>query len=328
MIPLTLHREPVPTIFHLLGRMENDLTYGLGWCLSQVPVFLDRVGEKLGVRGLSQDATIRLQEGQAGTGITDIEVHSPARAAWIIEAKSGFTVPGLTQLRQYADRLQQLPDPLAVKGLAVLAQSDRRETWLPSQLPREVAGIPIRAVSWRQVRQGAREARALIGHAGRRLLDEYIRYLDAVVPMKNETSNMVYVVSLSRSPFGDTTTVEMVEKHRRYSHPVGGGRGGWPTEPPNYLAFRYGGLLQSIHHVDDYEVITDFHPHYLGVPSVEIAPHFLYHLGPPMRPSKLTPTGANWRDTRVRCFIDTLLTCATIAEARAETARRTRTMGS
>ena len=43
---------------------------------------------------------------------------------------------------------------------------------------------------------------------------------------------------------------DIVNKKRIYFHPVGGGPGGWPSEPPNYIAFRYGGKLQTIHHID------------------------------------------------------------------------------
>ena len=50
MIPLQLHGKEVTTIFDLLGRTENDMTYSLGWCLAQVPAFLDGFGDLLGTQ--------------------------------------------------------------------------------------------------------------------------------------------------------------------------------------------------------------------------------------------------------------------------------------
>ncbi len=320
MNPLQLHGKEVTTIFDLLGRTENDMTYSLGWCLAQVPAFLDGFGDLLGTRDLSRDARIRLQEFDSPTGITDIEIHSPGRAAWVVEAKQGYTVPSTEQLKQYASRLNALKDHTADKGLAILAQSDRKEQWLPLQIPDNVDGIPVRALSWGQVKRAAEQASALASNVDKRLLREFVKYLGTVVNMKNETSNRVYVVSLGRKTFGGKTTfVEVVEKYKKYFHPIGGGPGGWPSEPPNYLAFRYDGALQSIHHVEDYEVITNVGDYFREQPSEEMEPHFLYSLGPPIRPNKKIPTGGRWRANRVWCFIDTLLTCETIAAAREET---------
>ena len=74
--------------------------------------------------------------------------------------------------------------------------------------------------------------------------------------MQNQTSNMVYVVSLGTevqewsAPF---TPVEIVVKKDKYFHPVGNG---YPKEPPNYLGFRWHGKLQQIRHIDDYVIST------------------------------------------------------------------------
>ena len=43
MAELVLGRKPVYTVFDLLGRKENDLTYSLGWAFANVSVFLDAV---------------------------------------------------------------------------------------------------------------------------------------------------------------------------------------------------------------------------------------------------------------------------------------------
>ena len=72
--------------------------------------------------------------------------------------------------------------------------------------------------------------------------------------MQTQESNWVFVVSLgsSKREDCDLTWIEIVQNHMKYFHPLGGN--GWPKEPPNYIAFRYYGQLQSIHHIEDYVV--------------------------------------------------------------------------
>lgn len=108
--------------------------------------------------------------------------------------------------------------------------------------------------------------------------------------------------------------VGIVEDHRRYFFPVG--RGGWPKTPPNYMAFRYGGLLQSIHHVDDYTVATEMADHLPGVPPTGWDPHYVLTLGPAMRPHHEVRNGPSVRRAaRVWADIDLLLTAHTVTEA-------------
>ncbi|HEY5589106.1 MAG TPA: hypothetical protein VIK86_09155, partial [Candidatus Paceibacterota bacterium] len=44
--------------------------------------------------------------------------------------------------------------------------------------------------------------------------------------------------------------------------------------------------------------------------------HFVYDLGPAIRPTKEVKTGNIYPSGRVWCHLDTLLTCDTISEAR------------
>lgn len=115
----------------------------------------------------------------------------------------------------------------------------------------------------------------------------------------------------------------MKRKHR-YFHPIGGGRGGWPKEPPNYIAFRYNGKLQSIHHVEGYEVFTNPHEKFPEIPEEKWSPHFLYRLGPAFVPSKEVRTGNIYPNGRVWCMLDTLFTCDTISAARDLSQKRER----
>jgi hypothetical protein len=97
---------------------------------------------------------------------------------------------------------------------------------------------------------------------------------------------------------------------------MGGGRGGWPKEPPNYIAFRYYGKLQSIHHIKSYEVVTNMHERIPEIRSEEWKPHFLYTLGQEFGPSTEVRTGSIYPNGRVWCMLDTLFTCDTISDAR------------
>jgi hypothetical protein len=106
-----------------------------------------------------------------------------------------------------------------------------------------------------------------------------------------------------------------------YFHPFGGG--GWPTEPPNYLGFRYFGKLQSIHHVEGYEIVREMHSHIPEFEKGDWGKDFiLYRLGNPILPDHDVRTGKIFRNGRVWAMIDTLLTSRTISEARDITKKR------
>lgn len=134
--------------------------------------------------------------------------------------------------------------------------------------------------------------------------------------MQKRDSNWVYVVALAKGKPEDWNISwrDIVRERRRYFHPMGGS--GWPKDPPNYIAFRYDGKLQSIHHIDDYEVVTDLHERISEIPSREQDPLFLYRLGEPFGPTKEVRTGKIWGNGRVWCMLDTLFTCETVFEAR------------
>lgn len=82
-------------------------------------------------------------------------------------------------------------------------------------------------------------------------------------------------------------------------HPVGRH---WPKEPPNYIAFRYRGKLQWIHHIESAEVFTDPHSKFPGIPDRKWEPHFLYCLGPKLAPSHDVPMGKLYPNGRNRCW--------------------------
>ena len=142
--------------------------------------------------------------------------------------------------------------------------------------------------------------------------------------MQKIDSNLAYIVSLGsgKPPKWGIGWIDIVTKKLRYFHPVGGGRSGWPVDPPNYLGFRYYGQLQSLHHVEGYEVFTDPHKYFPEIPTDDWGPHYLYHLGPAFAPSVVVRTGNIYPSGRVRCALDTLFTAKTISDARDITNKR------
>lgn len=105
----------------------------------------------------------------------------------------------------------------------------------------------------------------------------------------------------------------------RYFHPIGNG---YPKEPPNYIGFRWAGVLQQIRHVESYEVFTDPHEHIREIPSDEWKRHFIYALGPAITPPRAVRTGRIFRAGRVEAALDLLFTCTIISEARDRTQAR------
>jgi hypothetical protein len=145
--------------------------------------------------------------------------------------------------------------------------------------------------------------------------------------MQNQRSNLVYVVSLAGGypDDSDVSWIDIVYKHSRYFHPVGGS--GWPVEPPNYIGFRHGGELRSVHHISGYEVVTNLHakmPQLSRKHFLNHRPHFLYRLGPAIRPDHRVKNGEIWPSGRVWAMLDLLLTAESVSEARDLTKARLR----
>jgi hypothetical protein len=148
------------------------------------------------------------------------------------------------------------------------------------------------------------------------LLKDLLNYLGRVTTMQDIDSNWVYVVAVGSGTHHNwkISWIDMVEKRRRYFHAIG--IKGCPKEPPNYIAFRYRGRLQSIHHIKAYKVITDLHDGFKEVPHTKCVPYFLYELGPAIRPAHKVATGNIYASGRVWCMFDTLFSSKTIAHAR------------
>ena len=280
------------------------MTNSLGWVLATCPGLLAAFGEK-SVGGTTKlqwsGAEVRLQrfDDQFG-GFTDIEILIPGQLHLIVEAKVGWGLPEKAQLRLYRPRFLSEPK----RGFVILTEASP-EYVMSSGLNTEIGGVPIRVVRWRDMFDLITSARASASNWHKRVLNELEAYLLGTVRMQRTDSNWVYVVSLSGA------SIKGVEESSTYSHPKSGN---WPKEPPNYIGFRYGGKLRSVHHVEGYEVVKTTSPS--GFES------FRYTLGPAIRPLHDVRMGAIVRDTRIWAMLDTLLTSPTLSEARRISAER------
>lgn len=315
-IELDLHGRRIASVFELLGTKENDITFSLGWALSQSEVL--REGFLAAVFPKAKDVRVErvsLQDRAGGPGITDLELRGP-NVHVIIEAKRGWEVASRDQLAQYAPRLRAS----SVEHASLVAMSECSAEFAAIHLVPEIDGIPVVHLGWRDLERLTHSKRGT--HAEKRLLGELRAYLRRIVRMQDQESNLVYLVSLSseRPEWSTLSWIEIVSSRHRYFHPAG--VDGWPKEPPNYLGFRYAGRLQSIHHVESWKVITDVHKEIPELNPGIWEPHFLYVLGPPITPPKEVKTGKVYPSGRVWAMLDLLLTCDTISEARDQTDAR------
>jgi hypothetical protein len=311
MQTLKLGNNSITSFYELLGSKENDMSYGLGYTLLKSPVLLTLLLGKYGFPDIIPElCKIQLQRHESvDRGFSDIEIWYREKRLLIIEVKKGWVLPSAAQLEKYKGRFTT-DDFAPVVG----ALSECTETYARKNLDHA-----YRFASWETIHgllvKSYGETASVIE---KNHLEEYKTYLSKLITMDREQSNWVYCVSLSRAKVqgSEASFIDIVNKHNRYFFPFNRG-GGWPSEAPNYMAFRYDGRLQSIHKVEKFEVIENLHQ---SMPSVisDSSPdlHFFLHLGPAIRPSKTVKNGKIWPNGRVWCMIDTLLTCDTIEEAR------------
>ena len=230
---------------------------------------------------------LRLQHHKHPGGVTDIELELPGQFHIIIEAKHGWTVPSLRQLGKYARRLRA--SPVKIKRLVVLSECSPE---CAAQILRrdKMHGVPLATVRWKSVAHLADKASRNASHAEKRLIQELLSYLNRSVVMQQIDSDWVYVLSLAKGTHRGwkISWIDIVRRRRRYFHPLDPN---WPKDPPNSIAFRCGGRLQSIHHIDSYKAVVRLHQDIPEIPNDEWNPMYLYSLGPPFGPAKVVRNG-------------------------------------
>ena len=324
MPELLRYGRTVQTVFDLLCTNEDDITHAVGWGLANSESFCRALmADAFEDDGDTTELTaVRLQQAYPKTGRTDIEVESQLRAL-TVEAKRGWDLPGAAQLRKYA---QQLNADGERSGRILVVSECRRDYPPVHELPSDIDGVPITYMPWYRVAELVEATvRGARRQGEKQLLRELHRYLKGLMTTQNTTSNLVYVAALNDDPLSWSTLTFrdfVVDKHR-YFHPVGNR---YPKTPVNYLGFRFAGRLLSIHHVDDYEVVTGLHQHFPEItPDLDWSdrPHFLYTLGPAFGPSRVVRAGRGLYGPRATwCALDLLQTCETVAEATTRTRER------
>ena len=318
---MKLSGNDINTVFALNGVDENSATYAFSWALSKSPTLLrETIDDLVGCDVESEQVIIEVQKHGKDKGFTDIEILIRNVCHIIFEAKRYWELPSTAQLEKYATRLENnnVSKPLIVSISAASREYSRR------RLPRTICNIPLEHRSWTDIYAVVQKAYCNTKSREEKLwLHEFEIHLRGYVSMRNPQDNRVFVVSLSQAPIEegeDYTWIDVVEEDNHYFHPVGNR---WPVTPPNYIAFRYGRQLQSVHYIESYEVVTDLSSVNENWPETD-SDHFVYNLGPAMRPAGIVengsifPSGHNW------CIIDTLLSGAytTISDARDESKRR------
>jgi hypothetical protein len=102
--------RPAATVFHLLGRNEDDLTRSMAWAMSQSDAFTALLVDAIALP-FETDVphSVRVQHAIKTRGRTDIELRI-GNALLIFEAKVGWNLPGPEQLAGYEGRLLESLD--------------------------------------------------------------------------------------------------------------------------------------------------------------------------------------------------------------------------
>lgn len=334
MATVSWYGRELSSVFGLLGTHEPALTRALGWTLGRSPRLLRATLEHLHLDPdtPASDVAVLLEDAD-DLGRTDIEVRTPT-AHVIIEAKVGWILPGQAQLAAYAPRFDTATagsgagsgGAEAVEARLVTL-SDSSAEWAGQVLPSHVGGVAVSHWSWDTVRDLIKDAKTDARGAERLWLHELEDYMGAATSTRNPADALAYCVVVSDDPFGGVPFRDYVTKQRTYFHPVVGG--GWPTVPPNFLAFRWGNALRQLNRVTSYEVafLSERFPGVKDDHSAASRPpeeaHVIYQLGPdiPLPPEGIPsgPDGLNLRAQRFWVLLDQLLTQPTLVAAREAT---------
>ncbi|HZR59048.1 MAG TPA: hypothetical protein VFA74_19430 [Terriglobales bacterium] len=316
MARLLLYGRDVPTIFNAVrgfGLLENDMTRAVGWALAKCDFFRTEFVRTLAKvdSGGSAEVVLSLQSHKSESGITDIELELDGQFHMIVEAKRGWELPSRQQLEMYGLRL--VPGAFPCKVLVALTDATPEHAAVHLEC-RSVSGIPVIPFSWGELLKLVQKSQNSRNLKERYIMGELVNYLRDLATLQDIHSNLVWVAPLKdETPQGwHVSWIDIVWKKLRYFHPLSRN---FPKVPPNYFAFRYLGKLQSIHHVERYELVPDAHAVIPEIPAGEIIDHMVYTLGSPFRPEHEVKLGNRWGPAHCQCMIDTLFTCKTLEEA-------------
>ena len=173
--------NPVESIFRLIGKDEDALTYALGFLLAHDPDFCVKVVRLCGVgrvpRGFRDAYTVHLQEvTDRHFGRRDIVIESSDLRV-VLEAKIRRSEPTTEQLVKYAieERLWRKFDTRTVVALTQVKLNS--STWEKTNSKLADKEIDFSAVQWHQIiRLALEHTPSDDSDVSRYLFDEFIRY--------------------------------------------------------------------------------------------------------------------------------------------------------
>jgi hypothetical protein len=293
--PLTRHGRRVASVFHLLGRNENDLTAALGFTLDRSPALLRALVEVL-MLGDAGTVSVSMEVADE-VGRTDLELRAPGHLV-VVEAKQGWDLPSDEQLEAYAERVT------SARTGALVTLSQASIEWAATKLPSAVLDVPVRHLPWSQVRQLLMAARPGSRGVERLWLVELDSYLRRAITVREIFDCWTYcvVVSDDRPGDGGARTFRDFVEEGIYFHPFG--TGGWPKEPPNFMGFGWADQVQRIHRVVQAEVVPTLQHRWPDIPRDEFTErdHNVYELGPAL-PGPPIPSGRNYRATSLKLLL-------------------------
>lgn len=319
-LSLHAHNRLVNSPFGLLGTDENALSFALGYTFQQCGPLLQWFLKQIGIDGVYlsslQKARIDLQRhriGEYGEGITDIEIHLPGHFHVIVEAKVGLSVPTIDQCRKYLPRFKASNEPIQ-KLVAVVQSPDQTFVKAYGQQDKQLSKRLVRFI-WPQLLPEC--LRLMLSKSLSCQPKEWVRcfynFLDQEFSMKAFTTE-VWILAINTEPLWPNGMSHW-DIHQKY-------RVWWDYKEhsvrPLYIAFRVGGVLDSICRVSRVEhaiPIVDVVPEMQNIkkPWPKL-PATIWHFGPPVPLAKPLRTGAGMYNRRVRCDLDLLLTCETVQE--------------
>ena len=315
--------RPAATVFHLLGRNEDDLTRSMAWGMSQSDAFTSSLVDALALPFEADiPRSVRVQHAIKTHGRTDIELRI-GNALLIFEAKFGWNLPEPEQLASYEDRLLELLDESKagaatdpVEKGALITLSECSAEWAARNLPPPVS-LPRRHLTWHQVIEAADAASAAAGLHAKRVLRDLADYLRSTTKMHDDpASQMTWIVPLSGvdyAPGSSVTFVETVQRGWYYNKARKSPKGAF-----NFIGFRWDKALREIRFVKSRRLFSDPHealPNFFDE-SAEWEDHELFELGPAIKPPSPVPYGKLWASGYHRALLDCLLTSASVEDAR------------
>lgn len=293
----------------LIGTKEVDLTAFFALTLKRSTIFAAKFLTTIGSQH-KEIQGLHLEVNKAEhLGRTDLEL-SLGDDLIVIEVKKGWVSPSKEQLQKYQPRLPKTP------GSMLVSVSAMSEDYFTAESHRVGSPIQQHHASWKTILKLAHDSRKTAASSEKRALDDYIYYLEKVMPPRTGTDAWTFNVVLSNNLFGDYTFRQYVEDEGVYFHSHGGTQKGWPTTPPSFFSYRWEGHTRLVRRVQSAAPVRTLLERWPTIPEeIGSQPHVIYELGPKILLPVPLPNGAIYPSGRYRVLLDQLFTAKDLKEA-------------